>query len=633
MYRIAAKTRVGSAGRTVKFGHTVCLNLSADGQAASRDDVNSMDKSQTDPPPPPTTPAFPAANRDWPAAGLADIQAILCAPGARFEMEERVIRGQPVRTWKNAPPTLAALAGAARGHGDKIFMILEQERVSYAAWHRATAALARHFQTLGIAKGDRIALAMRNLPEWPVAFFAATAIGAVVVPLNAWWTGQELEYGMKDAGARMFICDAERHARMCDHYAALPDLEAVLVARARGDLGANARSLESVIGTPADYAALPDDDLPEAALDADDPATIFYTSGTTGKPKGALGTHRNICTNIFSSAYAAARSFLRRGELPPDPPPRAVGLLVIPLFHVTACSATMTGAMAGGATMIFMHKWDAEEAFAIIEREGVTQAGGVPTIAWQLIEHPARGAYDLRSLTSVSYGGAPSAPDLVRKIRDVLGALPGNGWGMTETMATVTSHGAEDYLHRPDSCGPPVPVSDIKVMHEDGSTEMPFGEIGELWARGPQIVAGYWNKPGATAETFIDGWVRTGDLARIDAEGFCYIVDRAKDIVIRGGENIYSTEVENILYDHPAVTDAAVIALPHRTLGEEPGAVVHLAPGQTASERELQDWVRRHIAAFKVPVRIVFSDETLPRNANGKIMKNELKSLFEETTA
>ena len=565
----------------------------------------------------------------WPAASLPEIQALLCAPGQRFEMEDVAVRGETIRAWKNVPPTLAGLAALARTHGDAIFLILGEERVSYDAWHRATAKLARHFLALGIGKGDRIALAMRNLPEWPVAFFAATAIGAIMVPLNAWWTGQELEYGLKDAGARLLICDEGRHQRLAEHYAALPGLETVLVARADGALTGHARALEAIIGTTADYAALPDDDLPDSALAPDDAATIFYTSGTTGEPKGALGTHRNICTNIFSSAYAAARSFLRRGEVPPDPPPRAVALLVIPLFHVTACSATMTGAMASGATMIFMHKWHPEEAFRIIERERVTLAGGVPTIAWQLIEHPAREKYDLGSLKTISYGGAPSAPDLVRKIRDVMGALPGNGWGMTETMATVTSHSAEDYLNRPDSCGPPVPVSDIKIMAEDGSVELPIGAIGELWARGPQVVSGYWNKPAATAETFVHGWVRTGDLARIDAEGFCYIVDRAKDIVIRGGENIYSTEVENILYDHPAVTDAAVVALPHRTLGEEPGAVVHLAPGVTASERELQDWVRGALAAFKVPVRIVFSDDTLPRNANGKILKTELKRLFE----
>jgi acyl-CoA synthetase (AMP-forming)/AMP-acid ligase II len=278
--------------------------------------------------------------------------------------------------------------------------------------------------------------------------------------------------------------------------------------------------------------------------------------------------------------------------------------------------------------MIFMHKWDPVEAFQIIEREKVNSTGGVPTIAWQLIEHPERKNYDLSSIEAIAYGGAPSAPELVRKIREVFGALPGNGWGMTETMATVTGHSSEDYLNRPDSCGPPVAVADIKIMSEDGQRELPVGEIGELWARGPMVVKGYWNRPEATAETFIDGWVRTGDLARVDEEGFCYIADRAKDMIIRGGENIYSSEVENVLYDHPAVTDAALIGLPHKQLGEEPAAVVHLAPGTSASEEELQQWVADRLARFKVPVQVVFSADTLPRNANGKILKKDLLQLF-----
>ena len=258
----------------------------------------------------------------------------------------------------------------------------------------------------------------------------------------------------------------------------------------------------------------------------------------------------------------------------------------------------------------------------------INATGGVPFIAWQLIEHPDREKYDLSSIDAISYGGAPSAPELVSKIYEIFGAFPGNGWGMTETMATVTSHVAEDYLNRPDSCGPAVAVSDVKIMSEDGSTELPVGEVGELWARGPQIVKGYWNRPDATAETFVDGWVRTGDLARVDDEGFCFIVDRAKDMIIRGGENIYSSEVENILYEHPAVTDAALIGIPHQTLGEEPAAVVHLAPGMTASEDELREYVSARLAKFKVPVKIIFTQDTLPRNANGKILKRDLKALF-----
>jgi steroid-24-oyl-CoA synthetase len=322
-----------------------------------------------------------------------------------------------------------------------------------------------------------------------------------------------------------------------------------------------------------------------------------------------------------------ARAALRRGETPPEPTPK-VGLLVIPLFHVTALSASMMGALVAGNTAVFMRKWDTLEAMRLIERERVQITGGVPAIAWQILEHPDRDKFDLSSLETISYGGAPSAPELVRRIREEFGALPGNGWGMTETMATVTAHVGEDYLNRPDSAGPPVPVADLRIVAADGVTDLPAGEVGELWAKGPQIVVGYWNKPEATAETFVDGWVRTGDLARLDAEGFLTIVDRAKDVIIRGGENIYSIEVENVLYDHPAVIDAALIALPHKTLGEEPAAVVQLAPGAEASEEELKAWVRERLAIFKTPVRIAFLEEPLPRNANGKIMKSELTALF-----
>lgn len=568
-----------------------------------------------------------SAPAGWPAMSLKQIEGMLCAPGQPFEMETIVIDGIATRCWKNAPPSLAALAQVARLHGEKTFIVYEDERVSYDAWFRAAATLAHHLQAAGIGKGDRVALAMRNLPEWPVAFFAIVSIGAIAVPLNAWWTGAELAYGLADSGAKLLIADAERLDRIAPHLGELSALEAMLISRSLGDLAVPASRLEDIIGAPPAYAALAAAELPVVDIAPDDAATIFYTSGTTGNPKGALGSHRNMTTNIMTSAYAGVRSSLRRGEAPPAPEP-AVMLTVIPLFHVTACSAGMTGIMFSGSTMVFMHKWDAQKALQIIERERVTATGGVPTIAWQLIEHPDRDKYDLSSLKSISYGGAPSAPELVRKIREVFGALPGNGWGMTETMATVTSHTAEDYLNRPDSCGPAVPVCDLKIMDADGLTEMPAGEVGELWARGPQIVKGYWNKPDATAATFVDGWVRTGDLARIDEEGFCYIVDRAKDMIIRGGENIYSSEVENVLYDHPAVTDAALIGLPHRTLGEEPAAVVHLAPGTSASEAELQAWVRERLAAFKVPVRIVFRHETLPRNANGKILKKDLAGLF-----
>ena len=563
---------------------------------------------------------------NWPAMSRAECRDRLTAPGGRFEMEDIAIAGVPTRVWKNAPVNLRLVAMVGKTHGDREFLIYEGERVTYDSWFRAVAVLAHELRAKGVGKGDRVALAMRNLPEWPVAFFAAVTIGAICVPLNAWWTGEELAYGLQDSGTRLLICDAERWDRIAPFRSQCPALETVYVSRA-DTTAAGTSALETVIGETKDYATLQQDTLPEVEIAPDDDATIFYTSGTTGRPKGALGTHRNLCTNILSSAYNAAFAVLRRGEPLPEPTPRT-SLTVIPLFHVTACSAGLMGSIVAGNTLIFMHKWDPVEAFGIIEREKVNLTGGVPTIAWQLIEHPERTKYDLSSIEAVAYGGAPAAPELVRRIYEEFGALPGNGWGMTETMATVTGHSGEDYLNRPESCGPPVAVADLKITGEDGIAELPPGEIGELWARGPMVVKGYWGKPEASAETFVDGWVRTGDLARLDEEGWCYIADRAKDMIIRGGENIYSSEVENVLYDHPAVTDAALIGLSHKQLGEEPAAVVHLAPGTSASEDELREWVAARLARFKVPVRIVFTSETLPRNANGKILKRDLASLF-----
>ena len=575
------------------------------------------------------------AAKPWPAMSLAEAHARLTAPGQRFEMEEVVIRGVPTRVWKNAPATLREVVAFSRFYGSREFIIYENDRVTFEGFYRATITLAHALQKIGVKKADRVALIMRNLPEWPVIFYAAEIIGAIVTPLNAWWTGPELEYGLVDSGAKFVFSDAERFERIAEHVVNCPDLKRVFVSRSSEDLTIPIVSrLEDILGSPNDWGKLPELPMPEVALLPDDDATILYTSGTTGKPKGALGTHRNMNSNIFASGSAAARNFLRRGEPVPEAnpltDPQRCTLLSVPFFHATGCFAVLNPTIIAGGKIVLMRKWDPEGAMQLIEREKINSAGGVPTIAWQLIEHPARSKYDLSSLESIAYGGAPSPPELVRKIVEVFPkSLPGNGWGMTETSATCTTHSAEDYEHRPDSCGPAVPVCDLQIVSLDGKT-LPPGEVGELWARGPNIVKGYWNKPEATAETFVDGWVKTGDLARLDDEGFCYIIDRAKDMLIRGGENIYSIEVENVLYEHPAVMDAALVAKPHKTLGEEPAAVVHLKPGQHASEEELRAFVAGKLAAFKVPVKIVFWQETLPRNANGKIMKNDLKKIFSE---
>ena len=537
-------------------------------------------------------------------------------------MEVVEIRGHPTRTWKNAPASLQHSFAIGRSHGDKIFLVHEAERVSFEAFARAAIHLAGHFRSLGIVQGDRVAIVMRNLPEWPIAFYAAALTGAIITPLNAWWTGAELEYGLTDSGAILLIADAERWERIKPNRAALPALEHILIARGDG-------SLEAIIGTPESWASLPDVPTPEPFLMPEDDATIFYTSGTTGKPKGALGTQRNISSNIFASASSAARSYLRRGEMPPAPDPSAPQksiLLSVPFFHATGSHAVMNPALFAGAKLVMQRKFDAGEALALIARERITSAGGVPTIAWQLLTHPDREQHDISCLETISYGGAPSAPELVRQIGKA-GPAPGNGWGMTETSATFSQHGAEDYLHRPESAGPPVAVCEAQVRDPEG-TVLPPNTVGELYGFGPNIVKAYWNKPEATAETFPGGWVRTGDLAKIDEEGFITIVDRAKDMLIRGGENIYCVEVEATLCEHPCLMDAALVGKPHQILGEEPVAFVSVKPGMTTDAETLRAFVRNRLAGFKVPVEIHIHTEPLPRNANGKIVKTELKKLL-----
>lgn len=573
-----------------------------------------------------------ADHAPFPARTAAETDALLTGPGAPFETGEIVVRGQHLRAWMTGPATLRDIFSNGRAHVGRDFLVHEGERASFEAFARATLAFAAELRASGMTPGDRVAIAMRNTPEFPVAFFATIVCGGIAVPLNAWWTGPELEYALADSGARIAVVDGERLERIAPHLSHCEALERVYVCRPGNQAidGARIRSVEAILGAPPAWHELPAGELPDIAIGPDDDATLFYTSGTTGKPKGAVGTHRNgVCATI-GAGYAAARALLRRGEALPAPgsAPQRVSLVSVPYFHVTGCFAILCPALQAGARLVTMHRWDVEKAMALIESEGVHSAGGVPTIAWQILGHPRRNEYDLSSLEGVSYGGAPASGELVRQIRASLPrAAPGTGWGMTETSSTFTSTSAEDYEQHPESCGIPFPVCDIRIV-DDFGTELPAGEVGEVLARGPNVVRGYWNRPQETAETFVDGWLRTGDLGRVDDEGYLYIVDRKKDMLIRGGENIYCTEVEAALYEHPAVMDAGVVGIAHPTLGEEPAAVVALRPGTEATEAELQAFVGARLANFKIPVRIVIAPELLPRNPNGKLIKPALREMI-----
>jgi len=555
---------------------------------------------------------------------FAKVHAQLTGPGSPFEMEEALIRGIPTRVWKGAPASMRAVLTRSREHGDKTFLVYENERTTFEEHFQRVAGLARVMvEEWGVAKGDRVAIAMRNFPEWSIAFCAATTAGAVAVPLNAWWTVDELVYGLTDSSARVLFCDAERALRLAPRLDEL-DFDRIVVARDEGVTREGQLRFEDVLA-----AAPRDGVLPDVELFPEDGATIFYTSGTTGKPKGAFGTQRNICGNLVSVAFAQVRGALRSGQMPtlpgPDAPQNAQ-LLSVPLFHATGCHAILCGNLAFGGKLVMMYKWDPERALELIERERITSFGGVPSMVWQVLESPNFDKCDLSSVKNVSYGGAPAAPELLRRIKEVFPDVsPGNGYGLTETSSITTFNVAADYERVPDSVGAAIPVCDLVLKDENGN-ESPPGEVGELWIKGPNVVRGYWNKPEATAESFTEGWLHSGDLARIDDEGFVYILDRAKDMLIRAGENIYCVEVESILYDHPDVMDAAVVGLPHRVLGEEVGAVVQVTQGASVTEEALREHVGRFLAGFKVPVRIDIRTGPLPRNANGKILKRQLKS-------
>lgn len=568
----------------------------------------------------------------YPAATIPQIHAMLTAKGSPFEMGEANVLGVDMRVYTNAPPNLKFIFEASRAWGDLPVAVYNDERVSYKETTNAAAKFAHILiNDYGVQKGDRVAIIMRNLPEWMTVFWAAVLVGAIATPLNAWWTAEELEYGLNDCGAKIAIMDGGSLARTAPIIGNLKTLKDVIVTRAKGSVPPQVKRLEDLIGTTDEWNDIPQTAAPSVELLPDDVVTLFYTSGTTGAPKGAYGTHRNCITNLMNLMLAQARMYIRRGEKPPEPDPtlpRKATLLSIPLFHVTACHAIMVVAFAAGTKIVMMHKWDALKALELIEFEKINSFGGVPTIAWQVLEHPRFKEFNVDSVEVVSYGGAPSAAELVKRIVEGFpNVQPGQGYGLSETSAAVCNNVGEDYRLKPTSCGVVAPINDVKILGADGK-EVALGEVGELYIKGPNIVVGYWNKPEATNEAFNDGWFKSGDLVKMDEEGYMYIVDRAKDMIIRGGENVYCAEVEDVLYKHPEVFDAAIIGVPHKTLGEEVGAAVSVPEGVEITLEEIQELVRAHLANFKVPVHLKVFREPLPRNANGKILKRDLRDLF-----
>ncbi|WP_425575474.1 class I adenylate-forming enzyme family protein [Streptomyces lavendulocolor] len=533
-------------------------------------------------------------------------EAVLTAPGAPFAVEPGP-DGRPV--YASGPRTLREFAEVTWAFGGRPFLVAEDRTYTYGQFFAAACALARRFTDVyGLRPGDRAVVAMRNHPEWQVAFWAAQLAGLVAVPLNAWWTEDEFTYALDDCRPRVLLVDGERVERV----RAWARRERVPGLVFHGEAEPGFERYEDL--PPADPALGP----PDVEVRPGDDATIIYTSGTTGRPKGAVATHLAQTGAAANPRFHAAVAALERGRVP-GTGPAPVSLTTFPFFHVAAFTS-FYAVMAAGGTLVLMRKWDADKAVDLIHRHGVTHYAGVPTTALQLLD--AAGDRGLGTLAHLNTGGAAAPPGLVARCPE--GVEPRNGYGLTETSGGVLAVFGASYRRFPGSVGRPTPVTEVRVAAPDGR-ELPDGEVGELWLRGQSLVRGYWRDPEATAAAFTaDGWFRTGDLATV-RDGRVDVVDRLKDMVIRGGENVYCVEVEAALYGHPGVADAAVLGVPHPVLGEEVAAVVRLRPGATAGPADLREHVARGLAAFKVPAHVLVQDGPLPRNATGKVLKRDLR--------
>ena len=525
-----------------------------------------------------------------------------------------------MNVFARAPQTLPEWFARADAFPTREFLVLGDQSYTYAQARAEANWLARALQTeFDIRPGDKVSLCARNSPEWVISFMAIHLCGGVAVLLNSWWTADELAYGLTDSGSKLLLCDDERQPLAQPHC----DKNGIAQVCIRHRFEPSPQ-YQSLITTYRGQPALP------SHRSADDPATILYTSGSTGYPKGVLSSHRGVISALYSWALMARAIGGLMTELPAFKDGQEVILLPVPLFHVTGCHASMLGCFGTGRKLVMMDKWEAETALSLIEEHSVSHFLGVPTQSFEILRHPARTNYDLGTLVEVAGGGSARPAEHVSAIHDAFEhATPRIGYGLTETNALGAINGGPSYLIKPGSTGPVTgPVMELAVHAEDSDSPLATGEVGRVCFRGPSIMLEYFNRPEDTAKAVTpDGWFDSGDLGYLDEDGFLFLVDRAKDIIVRGGENISCLEVEACMHAHDQVRDVTVFGLPDERLGEVVTAMVYLRPdGTGASAEDIQAYAAQTLARYKIPTEILFSDHPLPRGATEKIDKKTVKA-------
>jgi long-chain acyl-CoA synthetase len=539
--------------------------------------------------------------------------AQLTAPGQDYELIDGNAFGRPCLAFKNGPQTLRDLF--EDNLSDETFIVYDGERLSYNEMYSRAAKIANILiDQYDIQSGDRVAISMRNYPEWIMCFCAITSIDAIAVAMNSLWNADEMAYGLNDSGSKVLFADQERLDNLVDIMGKV-DVQAIAIRPQKEMAYPNLADLIDSCDAQT---------MPVRAPGPQDIATLLYTSGSTGHPKGVASSHFNLMSALLSWELDGHCGMLVKDISPTELPYQSATLLAVPLFHATGSHAIFLQSYRAQRKIVSMYKWDPVQAAELIEAEQIASFIAPAAMTGDLVQEARRTNRDLSTLMSVGGGGAPRAPEQVKNIDDAFEqAMPGTGWGMTETNAIGTGIGGQDYLDRPASSGRCSPVLELKVINEAGS-ELPANERGELLVRGASVFQGYWNRPDANAEVFIDDdWMKTGDVAYLDDEGFLFIVDRIKDLVIRGGENIGCGEVEAALLEHPLILEASVYAVPDERLGEEVGATFYSE--DALAEDELREFLRTKLSRFQIPRYIWSNDEPLPRTASGKILKRQLR--------